>query len=429
MERINYIRYIFLAVLILSVGCSDDQSVEPVADQVLLEGKVYNTPGYEEIFVPGAALNGASVDIFNLSSTSPGNKLNKNSVVTDSLGKFRILANKMDSGEYLVVAKKNNYTYRALVNTRYKSEVTTFVQPVLVMSTAQADIFMEMKTKDFTYTHYDISLLVNDRIAENLSDNKLKREKLSYVLNHSLEARNKAFRKSYFGGSQAGLDSFNDTAEEIHQKYSRDLHFAKSESAVKTIVNSFYESYLDAFESTGLSRSKITQLQQVYHYINDKNNLEDDELKLEFIKSNAYLKAKTLTQNHLSGLQTLNASSKYLLNAKSAAKKLTETIMAAQNSHTLKSAFNNYNKEIYQAAIKTVKMRGNLRNEIERRVMSGLNKMESELSGNSSPDAVINSYIKFYSTVTPDVMEYLKETYNKESEIIADILVSTYLNL
>jgi hypothetical protein len=426
MEKLHSAILIILAVFI--AGCSADNPVQPVSQILKVEGKVYRSTGYENIFDAGSIVNDAVVDIYQLTDDGTMIKSNTNSASTGSDGKFLMEIETYGTHDLLIIAKKGSRIWKAVLNVIASGEITVFSQPLTIQSTVQAEVYLNAKKNNYNITLFDIALYINPEIAELLYGDPLNIEQLARILHKASEGRATAFLSGYFGGNSGSIEKFNNEAEKLNSKYARDLHFSTSAKNIKALSKTFYESYLDAFLNSGLKKEKIIELLEVYYMILIKSDAGSEELTVRNIKSAAYLKAMVNSSSIISDFQLLNGSKK-IKEIKHAGENLLNSIKSADNYGKIKKSFKQFNDLVILSVLNIAGVNGNLKKNIEFKIMSGLNKLIADISAsNSNAELIRQAYLEFYSEVSSEVNILLKQVYKEKSTILTGIIILTYLN-
>jgi hypothetical protein len=406
-------------------GCAGSEPTQPEMYTVRIEGRVFNSVSYNDILSQNTAVKSAAVDIYRIDITG-NKKVNVNSAVTNSEGKFIIETEFEGTREYLVVAHKDEKTWKAVVKAAVENEVTIFIQPLTDESTAEAEVYLAAGMK-YNIPYYDISLLVTGQTGELILENAGYADLAADIINSAVQSRLNTFSHEYFGVNNEKYSLFLSEGEEIQSKYARDLHFAKTDYAVKTLTTVYNESFIDAFLSTGITNDKVLKILEIYYRVLVNPDYDNHELKSEIRKRASLLKAYIMSSSFSSDLQNLNGGRK-VREVNSAGESLIKSINSTNDYKKIKNYFKNYQEVVLDNLIKVSGMSSTLKNSIEMRINPNLENLNSNLELGSEPYIIVDSFIKYYTSASAEVKSLLKNTYSDNSDSIAEMMIMLYIN-
>jgi hypothetical protein len=426
MERLKkrYLAFFIYIVLPLIGGCGGSEPTEPERYTVKVEGKVFKSNSFDDIFTPNSAVRDAVVDIYRI-DVNGSKKMNVNSASTDSYGKFLIETEVQTDAEYLVVAQKDENLWKAVIKAAVEDEVTIFILPLTDETSAETEVYLASKKKHYNLSYYDISLLVEEKTAELIVENPALAELTADILYQAVNARTAAFLNEYFGGTEEKLSGYMKRAEDNSAIYSRDLHFASSSGVIETLTGLYYESFIDAFMAAGLTSSKVLKLLEIYYRIINNSDLSNQELQMALLRSSSMLKAIVMSSSFSSDLQILKGRRVKDLNT--ANETLLTRISAAETPADVRSAFAIYQDYVLDQLLRISGMSSTLKNTIEQKILPGLSILMSKMQNNSSYVEIMNSYIDYYKSVSAEVKNLLKYTYSDDSDCIGEMMVMLYI--
>jgi hypothetical protein len=409
----------------LLFGCAGSEPVQPEMYTVRIEGKVFNSVSYDDIFTENTAVKNASVDIYRIDINGQ-KKVNVNSATTNSAGKFLIETEFEGTREYLVVAQKDEKTWKAVIKAAVENEVTIFIQPLTDESTAEAEVYLAARMK-YNIPYYDISLLVTGQTGELILENEGYAGLAADIIYNAVQARVNTFRSEYFNISSETYSGFLSEGEEILTMYARDLHFATTNYTVKTLTAAYNQSFIDAFLSTGITNDEVLKILEIYYRVLVNPAYDNHELKRAIRKSASLLKANIMSSSFTSDLENLNGGRKVRA-VKTAGEYLVSSINSTTDYSKIKLYFKNYQEIVLDNLFEISGMSLTLKNSIEQRINPNLENLSSSLESNSEPYAIVDSFINYFSSASAEVRSLLKSTYSDDSDSIAEMMIMLYID-
>jgi hypothetical protein len=423
----RYLAFFIYIVTLSLAGCAGNEPTQPEYHTVKVEGKVFNSISFNDIFTQNAAVSNATVDIYRI-GINGNTKVNVNSAVTGSDGKFLLETEFEGNQDYLVVARKDDKLWKTVVKTVVENEVTIFIQPLTGESTAEAEVYLAAKRKFYNLAYHDISLLVNGKTAATILDNPGYADLTADYIFSAIQGRMTAFNSEYFDKNNLKYSLFLKYGEDVQTKFARDLHFAQSQGAVQTLIQHHHESFVDALLSADLNSDKVINLLEIYYRLLITRAFDNEDLRLELTRSAALLKATIITNTYSSHLQTLNGGKK-IKEIKNAGQNLILSINSETNNlNNIKASLTSYQKTVLDNLFKISGMSSTLKNSIEQRILMNLENLSSTIENNTDPYVLVSSFVEYYLSVSSEVKNLLKYTYSDDSDCIAEMMIMLYIN-
>ncbi len=417
-------------------GCGGDDSPMQSGQMAIVQGKVTDDAGLQKTARIFGTVEGATVTLARLQSDGSLSTVSGASAQTDANGVFSVEADIEAASDVIVVAQKNNQTWKAVVSAEVRRGQTRQAQPMNDESTSEAEMRERHaeNNRDEDVQYADEASYIDASVAAELAGNVQALDQLALAMESEAEAHAKALTHASIGATQTQVQNVNSAKAQAQIQLETSLNAAgSSQSAITAAFEAHQQAIVDAYVSAGVKARAYAKSRQPAAKALNKNSASlSATARLALSRSAARFQARATDRACQSQFQESGAASARVTAVASAGVTLRASLASATNDAGIVAAFQAYHDAIIAelqtelsaqaAAIATIDATIN-------GVAGARVTLEAALSVAANTDAIVTAYMNFYSAITTLVEASLSTASQTEIEFAAEVLILANLSL
>lgn len=251
-----------LLAMSLLTSCSEDNDSTPTSpdgEGAKIEGKVTDDNGFRKsnpFNSPTANVEGAVVSAYRIEADGSLTNVTEQQATTDANGQFAVATNIETSNNIMLIAKKDNATWKTFVASEVRSGQTSRSQPMNEESSREAEVIRHMErdndSESDNVTYAEVQAYIDFEIAAETKSDSTAYQELYSSIKAGASAKSEAMSNAYFGASSSEMEAVSNTKSDAAVNLQSSLYAVGNSDSE---IESAYNAYFDAGNEEKFSRS------------------------------------------------------------------------------------------------------------------------------------------------------------------------------